>query len=114
LLERANLEFKADKNLPLVRMDKERFTDALMDLMERLPSAEVTEIQIITSSNQGWVSICIAVQEKDLDYILDEQTWRFFERSFALCGGIIQRYKTSDGSAMEIEFLPCESFFLTC
>jgi glyoxylase-like metal-dependent hydrolase (beta-lactamase superfamily II) len=114
LLERATLEFKADKNLPLVRMDKERFTDALMDLMERLPSAGVTEIQIITSSNQGWVSICIAVQEKDLDYLLDEQTWRFFERSFALCGGIIQRYKTSDGSAMEIEFLPCESVFLTC
>jgi glyoxylase-like metal-dependent hydrolase (beta-lactamase superfamily II) len=114
LLERATLEFKADKNLPLVRMDKERFTDALMDLMERLPSAGVTEIQIITSSNQGWVSICIAVQEKDLDYLLDEQTWRFFERSFALCGGIIQRYKTSDGSAMEIEFLPSESVFLTC
>ena len=114
LLERATLVFKVDKNLPLVRVDKERFTDALMDLMERLPSAGVTEIQIITSSNQGWVSLCIAVQETDLDSLLDEQTWRFFERSFALCGGIIQRYKTSGGSAMEIEFLPCESVFLTC
>jgi len=114
LLERATLKFKTDKNLPLVRMDKERFTDALMDLMERLPSAGATEIQIITSSNQGWVSICIVVLGKDRDYPLDEQTWRFFERSFALCGGIIQRYKTSEGCAMEIEFLPCESFFLTC
>jgi len=114
LLERATLEFKADKNLPIVRMDKERFTDALMDLLERLPSTRATEIQIITSSNQGWVSICIVVQGKDQDYPLDEQTWRFLERSFALCGGIIQRYKTGEGSAMEIEFLPCESFFLTC
>ena len=114
LLESATVKFKADKNLPIVRMDKERFTDALMDLMERLPSVRATEIQIITSSNQGWVSICIVVHGIDQDYPLDEQTWRFFERSFALCGGIIQRYKTSEGPAMEIEFLPSESFFLTC
>lgn len=114
LLERTTLKFKADKNLPLVRMDRERFSDALIDLMERLPSAGATEIQLITSSNQGWVSLCIVVPRRDLDYPLDEQTWRFFERSFALCGGVIQRYKTREGSAMQIEFLPCESFLLTC
>ncbi len=114
LLERLTLKFKADKNLPLVRMDKERFRDALIDLLERLASAVATEIQIITSSNLGWVSVCIAVPRTDRDYPLDEQTWRFFERSFALCGGVIQRYKTCEGSAMQIEFLPCESFLLMC
>jgi glyoxylase-like metal-dependent hydrolase (beta-lactamase superfamily II) len=113
LLERTILKFKADKDLPLVHMDKERFRDALIDLLERLPSAGATEIQIITSSNQGWVSICIAVPRTDGDYPLDEQTWRFFERSFALCGGVIQRYMTCEGSVMQIEFLSCESFLLS-
>jgi glyoxylase-like metal-dependent hydrolase (beta-lactamase superfamily II) len=112
LLEKTTLKFKADKNLPLVRMDKERFRDALIDLLERLPSTGATEIKIITSSNQGWVSICIAVPRTDQDYPLDQQTWRFFERSFALCGGVIQRYKTCESSAMQIEFLPSESFLL--
>jgi glyoxylase-like metal-dependent hydrolase (beta-lactamase superfamily II) len=114
LLERIILRFKADKNLPLVRMDKERFRDALIDLLERLPSAGATEVQIITSSNQGWVSICIAVPRTDGDFPLDEQTWRFFERSFALCGGVIQREYICDGYAMQIEFLSCESFLLSC
>lgn len=114
LLERTTLKFKADKNLPLVRMDKERFSDALIDLMERLPSAGATEIQLVTFSDLGWVSICIFVPRKDRDYPLDEQTWRFFERSFALCGGIIQRYMTEKGCAMQIEFLPCGSSLIKC
>lgn len=99
---------------PLVRMDKERFRDALIDLLERLPSTGATEIQIITSSNQGWVSICIAVPRTNGDYPLDDQTWRFFERSFALCGGVIQKDNTRNSSAMQIEFLPCESFLHSC
>jgi len=44
--------------------------------------------------------------------LLDAQTWRFFERAFALCGAIIQISKTNDGFMMEMDFLPCESVSL--
>lgn len=114
LLEKNSLKFKADKSLPIVRMDKERFKDALIDLLERISNAETGETQIIATSDQGWASVHIEVQRTDQDYPLDESTWRFFERSFALCGGIIQRSWTDEVYAIEIEFLPCDSSILSC
>jgi hypothetical protein len=114
LLEKNALRFKADKSLPIVRMDKERFRDALVDLLERISNAETEETQIIAASDQGWASIRIEVQRTNLDYPLDESTWRFFERSFALCGGIIQRSWTNEVYAIDIEFLPCDSSIFSC
>jgi hypothetical protein len=71
-----NISFNliTDKSLPLVRMDRERFIDAVVDLLERLPSAGAEEIQFATSIIQGWVSICISAKGKIQDYPLDEQT----------------------------------------
>jgi len=112
MFEETSLCFNADRSLPRVRMDKERFIDAVIDLMERFPSRRIKGIQWITLFDQDWVTLRIVLQESERDCLLDAQTWRFFERSFALCGAIIQRSQISDGFMMEMDFLPCESVSL--
>lgn len=103
-LDGAALNLKADRNLPTVRMDKERFQDALLDLLERLSSCEAGETQIIATREQDWASIRIEAARADSDYSLDEGTMRFFERSFALCGGVIQKSQEDGVQAIQIEF----------
>lgn len=111
-LEGAVLKLRADRNLPMVRMDKERFQDALLDLLERVSSFEGGETQIIATRDQGWPSIRIEAQGADSDYSLDEGTMRFFERSFALCGGIIQRYWADGVQTIQIEFPSSDSLII--
>jgi hypothetical protein len=65
---------------------------------------------LITFFDQDWVTLRIVLQGDERDALLDAQTWRFFERTFALCGAIIQISKINNGFMMEIDFLPCESF----
>jgi glyoxylase-like metal-dependent hydrolase (beta-lactamase superfamily II) len=112
MFEETSLCFNADRSLPRVRMDKERFIDAVIDLMERFLSRRTKGIQWITLFDQDWVTLRIVLQGHESDCLLDAQTWRFFERSFALCGAIIQRSQISDGFMMEMDFLPCESVSL--
>jgi hypothetical protein len=45
-----NFEIMADKSLQTVRMDVERFADALIDILERLVGVEVHKIMISISS----------------------------------------------------------------
>jgi glyoxylase-like metal-dependent hydrolase (beta-lactamase superfamily II) len=111
-LEGAALKLKADGSLPKVRMDKERFQDALLDLLERISSCEAAETQIIATGEQGWASIRIEAPRADFYYSLDERTMRFFERSFALCGGIIQKSWDDGIQAIQIEFPPCDSLII--
>jgi len=111
-LEGSALELKVEGSLPKVRMDRERFKDALLDLLERLSSCEAGETQIIATGDQGWASIRIEVPQADFFYYLDEGTMRFFERSFALCGGIIQRCCAEGVQTIQIEFPPCDSLMI--
>lgn len=111
-LQGAALKLKADGRLPMVRMDKERFQDALLDLLERLSSCEAGETQIIATRDQGWASIRIEAARADPDYSLDEGTMRFFERSFSLCGGVIQRYWADGVQTIQIDFPPCDSLII--
>jgi glyoxylase-like metal-dependent hydrolase (beta-lactamase superfamily II) len=111
-LEGATVKLKADGCLPKVRMDKERFQDALLDLLERLSSSEAGETQIIATGDQGWACIRIAFPRADFNYSLDDGTMRFFERSFALCGGVIQRCCADGVQAIQIEFPPCDSLMI--
>lgn len=111
-LEGRALKLKAEGSLPMVRMDKERFQDALLDLLERLSSGEAGEMQIIATGDLGWASILIEVPRADFFYSLDEGTMRFFERSFALCGGVIQRCCAEGFQAIQIEFPPCDSLMI--
>ena len=100
------LEFVEGKSLPLVRMDKERFTEALVDVLERLASAGAKEINITSSINEEWVVVRLCLKESIYIHPLNEDGMRFFERAFSLSGGFIQSYTGETGPIVDIEFLP--------
>ena len=106
MLENVTLDFEGDGSLPLVRMDKERFIEVIIDLLERLTSAGAKEMRIIASSNEGLVAIRIEIIGAIYEHPLKNSTLRFFERMFALCGGFIGTYTAEEGPIVEIEFLP--------
>ncbi len=54
-----NFEIMADKSLQTVRMEVERFADALIDVLERLVGVEVHKIMISISSEDIWSSMRI-------------------------------------------------------
>jgi hypothetical protein len=54
-----NFEIMADKSLQIVRMDVERFADALIDVLERLVGVEVHKIKISISSEDIWSTMRI-------------------------------------------------------
>jgi glyoxylase-like metal-dependent hydrolase (beta-lactamase superfamily II) len=110
LFEKIDWDFKADTTLPSVRMDKERFSDAIIDLLERLSGAGAIELKISTSSNEDWVVLRLKASGSHYDNPLGSNTSRFIERLFALCGGLIQTYKLNDEFVIEIEFLPCKAY----
>ena len=105
-----SLKFEEDRSLPSVRMDKERFTEALVDVLERLASAGAKEIRITSSINDGWVIVCLCSKESIYVHPLNEERLRFFERAFSLSGGFIQSYIAETGPMVDIEFLPSTIF----
>jgi glyoxylase-like metal-dependent hydrolase (beta-lactamase superfamily II) len=105
-----SLAFEEDQSLPSVRMDKERFTEALVDVLERLASAGAKEIRITPSINEGWVVVRLCATESIYVHPLNDEVMRFFERAFSLSGGFIQSHTAETGPIVDIEFLPSTIF----
>ncbi|HOT07923.1 MAG TPA: MBL fold metallo-hydrolase [Methanotrichaceae archaeon] len=100
LLENVRLEVVTDPKTPFARMDKERFTDALLDIFERFIGSGAKEIEVTTSLDGDWVLVAIKGHCTS-DPISRSQ--RFFERSLALSGGLLQVSESDDGYLVEIE-----------
>lgn len=103
LFENVGLAFEADPQRPFARMDRERFSDALIDIFERFVGAGSKGIKVTTSQNDDWVLIRISGGSSAASHPL-ERACRFFERSLALCGGLLQTSLEEDGPMVEIEF----------
>jgi len=110
IFDKINLEFEENQTLPLVRMDRERFNEALIDILERLISAGAKSIRITTFCNEGLIALQISITKSVHAILLGDMTMRFFERTLALCGGFIETYVSPEGLVVEIEFLPCTKF----
>jgi hypothetical protein len=91
-------------------MDRERFIEAVIDILERLICAGAERIVITPSYNDGLVAVRISLAGHFGNHTLDAGTIRFFERTFALCGGFIQTCVTQEEKVVIIEFLPCKMF----
>jgi glyoxylase-like metal-dependent hydrolase (beta-lactamase superfamily II) len=103
LFENVSLAFEPDPQRPFARMDKERFSDFLIDIFERFIGAGAKGIEVATSLNEDWVLIRISGSGGATSHPL-ERAQRFFERSLALCGGLLQTSLEEDGPMVEIEF----------
>ncbi|HWQ18383.1 MAG TPA: MBL fold metallo-hydrolase [Methanotrichaceae archaeon] len=106
LFEQVALSFNEGHSLPQVRMDKERFSDALIDVLERLAGTGARKIRVDTWSNEGWVNVRISGLDGCQAHPVGDRGLRFFERMFALCGGFLQTYTAEEGPVIEIEFVP--------
>jgi hypothetical protein len=84
-------------------MDRERFNDALMDIFERFVGVGSKSIKVATSQNDDWALVRISGSSSAVAHPLD-RACRFFERSLALCGGLLQISQEDACPMVEIEF----------
>jgi glyoxylase-like metal-dependent hydrolase (beta-lactamase superfamily II) len=110
IFNKTSLQIQEDLSLPKIRMDRERFIEAVIDILERLICAGAERIVITPSYNDGLVAVRISLAGHFGNHTLDAGTIRFFERTFALCGGFIQTCVTQEEKVVIIEFLPCKMF----
>jgi glyoxylase-like metal-dependent hydrolase (beta-lactamase superfamily II) len=103
LFSNVTLSFSPDCRRPFARMDRERFCDCLIDVLERFKSAGANEIAVSTSLDDDWVQVRICGSCNMPIHPL-KKSLRFIERSLALCGGLLQTSIDKDGSSVEIEF----------
>jgi len=108
VFERATLELAAGQSLPKVRLEKERFVEAMTDLLERLAGRGAKRLAMSSAMNDDLVAVSISVQGGEFKgNILGQSELRFFERAFALSGCFIQIDCCEDGALVAIDLLPC-------
>jgi len=104
LFEDIGLVFEPDSGNPSVNMDKERFSDVLIDILERFVAAGTKEIQINTILNDDWTAVRIAGKGNASYNPTSGRSQRFFERNLSLCGALMQASFVENCPIVEIEF----------
>ncbi len=89
LAERADLVFERADDLPEVLIDAERFSDLVIDVLERLVAARAEKIVIETARLDGSVSASISGTGPKLVSPFREAELMFLQRSVSLCGGTL-------------------------
>jgi glyoxylase-like metal-dependent hydrolase (beta-lactamase superfamily II) len=103
LFENVGFTFEADHQRPFARMDRERFSDSLIDIFERFAGVGSKWIKVTTSQNDDWTLIRISGSSSADAHPL-YRARRFFERNLALCGGLLQISQEGEEPMVDIEF----------
>ena len=106
VFERVSMELAAGQSLPLVQLEKERFFEAMTDLLERLAARGASRLILSSTMEDDLVFVRIALQGDCKSRILEESELRFFERAFALSGCFIE----IDNFMVAISLLPSVIF----
>ncbi|MDD2835679.1 MAG: MBL fold metallo-hydrolase [Methanothrix sp.] len=103
IFESVDLVFLPCTGEAFARMDQERFTDILMDMLERFAGAGIRGIEIATACNDQWFLVRIT-GKCECSYHPLSRSERFFERNLALSGGLLQFSNEANRPSAEIEF----------
>ncbi|MCK9439876.1 MAG: MBL fold metallo-hydrolase [Methanothrix sp.] len=103
IFEYVDLAFWPGSGKPFARMDQERFADILIDMLERFAGARMKKIEIATALKDEWLTVRITGRGECTCHPLS-QSKRFFERSLALSGGLLQTSFEANSPCVEIEF----------
>jgi hypothetical protein len=103
IFEGVDLAFFPCPMKAFARMDRERFVDVFIDMLERFAGARMKEIEIATSLNDEWLMVQITGRGECTCHPLSRSK-RFLERSLALSGGLLHISFEADCPSMEIEF----------
>jgi glyoxylase-like metal-dependent hydrolase (beta-lactamase superfamily II) len=90
VFERVTMELAAGQSLPPVQLEKERFLEAMTDLLERLAARGASRLILSSAMEDDLVFVRITLQGDCKSRILEESELRFFERAFALSGCFIE------------------------
>jgi len=93
-------------------MDVERFADALIDVLERLVGVEVHTVKISISSGDICSTMRIEGCGSHSYNPVSGRSQKYPERTFSLCGGLMQTYMADDGPVLEIEFVSSDALQL--
>lgn len=104
LFEDISFDFKPDKKTPSVNMDRERFSDSVIDILERFVAVGVEGIKIRTALNDGWIAVNIAGEGNARHNPAGGRSQRYFERNLSLCGALMQASPEGESPNIEIEF----------
>jgi glyoxylase-like metal-dependent hydrolase (beta-lactamase superfamily II) len=105
IFEDVELKFFKGRDLPLIRTDRERLSDALVDVLERMVGTGANGINIKSSADGDWVAVRISDRGGDCCNPVADRSLRFFENTFALCGGFMQTHVLDGERVVEIEFV---------
>jgi glyoxylase-like metal-dependent hydrolase (beta-lactamase superfamily II) len=103
VFENVDLAFWPGPGKACARMDKERFADILIDMLERFAGARLRKIEIATALNDDWLTVRITGRGECTCHPLSQAN-RFFERSLALSGGLLETSFEANSPSVEIEF----------
>ena len=98
LAARADLVFERAEDLSEVLIDAERFSDLVIDLLERLVAARAEKIVVRTVKNGGSVSASISGEGPKLVNPFREAELKFLQRSVSLCGGTLVEGREERGA----------------
>lgn len=104
LFEKIDLAFEPDSKSLYANMDRERFSDTLIDILERFAAARPEKIRIATALNDDWVSLRIAGVGIVSYNPAGGRSQRFLEMNLSLCGGLMELSSEGDSAVVEIEF----------
>jgi glyoxylase-like metal-dependent hydrolase (beta-lactamase superfamily II) len=104
LFEDIDLVYEPDPKNPSANMDRERFSDVLIDILERFAAAGAKEIKVKTALNNDWSAVSISGKGNISCNPLSGRSQRFLERNLSLCGGLMQTALEGDCAIVEIEF----------
>jgi glyoxylase-like metal-dependent hydrolase (beta-lactamase superfamily II) len=103
IFEGIDMAFLPNAGKSFARMDQERFSDIMLDILERFAGAEISNIEISTECDDEWILVRIEGKSPCRIHPLSRSR-RFFERNLALSGGLLQIYRDGDHPSVEIEF----------
>lgn len=107
IFEGVDLVYLPSSREAFARLDQERFSDILLDMLERFAGARIGLIEISTDCDDEWIMVRIVGKGKCDSHPLD-RSMRFFERDLALSGGLLQISKEAGYPSAEIEFAAFE------
>jgi len=103
IFEDIDIKFRPCPRKASARMDRERFAEIMIDILERFAGARLKEIEITAEMIDEWATIGISGRGECTCHPLS-QSKRFFERSLALSGGLLQTSFEENRPSVEIEF----------
>jgi glyoxylase-like metal-dependent hydrolase (beta-lactamase superfamily II) len=98
LAARADLVFERADDLPEVLIDVERFSDLVIDVLERFVAARAERIVVRTFKSGDSVSASISGTGPKLVNPFREDERKFLQRSVSLCGGMLVEGRKEKGA----------------